>query len=584
MRMLSNVLQYQTIMQDNVPPIMSVVNAPFIEVTSVNGMTGDVVINPVIDNFKSNYYYVKNSVVSYEGGLYLAKNTFTSGVSFNASDWSQVQAASDAPTVNSASIDWHSSSSGYKKVEIRNYNTALGSGILVFARDQTFIFESCDVSTSGFMAKAYEIGTNNNKDAINTGNRHIHIKAVHKQGKSDLDLYIALDAYTFFNVQAPGTIKILDSTKAEYDGVTANATIRYVPSYAPTEEIAAKNWTTYNSNTVKTPTDDTTAKWKTYGTSIHWYSTAGQLSGQPSTYGFLVNYVQSGDVYQMWHCQSGGPLYLRSGNASGWSGSWKRIAYQSEIPTNLVTATQDGIGKILTSGGTTFSPVVNSDTVNVGENTLTSEVEGIKGRLDSIETEPIPSSRISYLDDSPKVTRVYITTPLSNSIQTVTLKSGRQINIHAVNAGTGFILENAPSIDFVRIMVRAWMNVAVTGNYGVHGVTSDTTIWTYASGMTSEHTGSWSETHKVLVGYNYGDAIVAAGNKGLLGVNYTAIRMADRTFGLMGSVMCSGSGSNVNFNIECNAKDSNTVPALYLRGANDTNIVNSTGILEIYEN
>ena len=87
---VQDVPQIQTVLTDNVVNVSSIINAPFVEVTSVNGMTGDVQVEPIIEDFQSNHYYLKNTMINYNGQIYWAKNTFTSSASFNASDWNAV--------------------------------------------------------------------------------------------------------------------------------------------------------------------------------------------------------------------------------------------------------------------------------------------------------------------------------------------------------------------------------------------------------------------------------------------------------------------------------------------------------------
>lgn len=67
--------------------ISTVVDAPWVSVTSVNGMTGDVITEPIMENFQTNHYYPKNTIVNHNGMLYWAKNTFTSTNIFDADDW-----------------------------------------------------------------------------------------------------------------------------------------------------------------------------------------------------------------------------------------------------------------------------------------------------------------------------------------------------------------------------------------------------------------------------------------------------------------------------------------------------------------
>lgn len=82
--------------------------------------------------------------------------------------------------------------------------------------------------------------------------------------------------------------------------------------------------------------NDTTANWANLGSGYAWYSADGLLNDQPAQYGFLLNYVNGSDVFQIWNCQNSGPVYTRSGNASGWSGSWKKLIDSSSIGSQTV--------------------------------------------------------------------------------------------------------------------------------------------------------------------------------------------------------------------------------------------------------
>lgn len=89
---VSDVPQIQTILQDNISPITSVINNPFVEVTSVNGMTGDVITEAEIFSFIPHKFYKQNTLISYDGNLYWAKQDFTSGNSFVRSNWNLIEA------------------------------------------------------------------------------------------------------------------------------------------------------------------------------------------------------------------------------------------------------------------------------------------------------------------------------------------------------------------------------------------------------------------------------------------------------------------------------------------------------------
>ena len=82
--------------------------------------------------------------------------------------------------------------------------------------------------------------------------------------------------------------------------------------------------------------NDTTANWANLGSGYAWYSAGGLLNDQPAPYGFLLNYVNGSDVFQIWNTQGNGPMYTRSGNASGWGRSWTKLIDSSIIGSQTV--------------------------------------------------------------------------------------------------------------------------------------------------------------------------------------------------------------------------------------------------------
>jgi len=116
------------------------------------------------------------------------------------------------------------------------------------------------------------------------------------------------------------------------------------PAYTAGEVRARPNTWTPNlqavaflgENPVKTTADDTTSRWANLGSGYAWYSAGGLLNDQPAQYGFLLNYVNGSDVFQIWNTQSNGPMYMRSGNASGWGRSWTKLIDSSSIGSQTV--------------------------------------------------------------------------------------------------------------------------------------------------------------------------------------------------------------------------------------------------------
>lgn len=104
---VQEVPQIQTTVTENGPEVVSIVNAPFVQVTSVNGKTGDVTVDAKVEQFKTNKQYSEGSLCVNSGSLYIAKRNFTSGTSFNSNDWIQVQGGGGGGA--SVQSDWKAS-------------------------------------------------------------------------------------------------------------------------------------------------------------------------------------------------------------------------------------------------------------------------------------------------------------------------------------------------------------------------------------------------------------------------------------------------------------------------------------------
>lgn len=102
---VADVPQIQTTITEDHIALTSIINAPFVEVTSVNGQTGDVFITIQAGEFEANKQYPKGALIVRDGKLYIANQAFTSGETYNPADWTEIQAT----TVQS---DWTETDSG----------------------------------------------------------------------------------------------------------------------------------------------------------------------------------------------------------------------------------------------------------------------------------------------------------------------------------------------------------------------------------------------------------------------------------------------------------------------------------------
>lgn len=112
---MANYPQIVTEIGDFGVDITTQIDAPWVDVTSVNGMTGDVVVDSQVNEFETNHYYKENSLVIYQGQLYYAKQDFTSGASFDANDWNTANFAQEQ-------ADW-AENDNTKKSYIKNKPT-----------------------------------------------------------------------------------------------------------------------------------------------------------------------------------------------------------------------------------------------------------------------------------------------------------------------------------------------------------------------------------------------------------------------------------------------------------------------------
>lgn len=107
------------------------------------------------------------------------------------------------------------------------------------------------------------------------------------------------------------------------------------------------------------PAKDTPAAWITLlgGTSgkgyfITYINVANSFTNQPNQYGWLETIFKGNGIYQRWTTHTGGPVYYRAGNQTGWSptsGAFKQIF--DTVHNNITMQTTDpGEGATLAAG------------------------------------------------------------------------------------------------------------------------------------------------------------------------------------------------------------------------------------------
>ena len=238
--------------------ISTVVDAPWVSVTSVNGMTGDVFVEPVVKGFQANHYYQKDTVITYNGELYSAKANFTSGSSFNSANWdllsSQVQS------------DWSVSDSS-SKAFIKNKPT-IGNATLTIQKNgsnvQTFTANATSNKTANIIVptKTSDITNDSNfpVDAsyVHTDNNYT---TTEKNKLAGIASGAEVNQNAFSNVKVGSTTVAADA-KTDTLEFVAGTNVTLTPDATNDKVTIAATDTTYSagtniditSNTIKTKT------------------------------------------------------------------------------------------------------------------------------------------------------------------------------------------------------------------------------------------------------------------------------------------------------------------------------------------
>lgn len=132
-----------------------------------------------------------------------------------------------------------------------------------------------------------------------------------------------------------------DMLKSVYDATGAIAKGGGIADY-----IKTNGFTFLGINPISSTSDDTTTNWASLGTGYAWYDTTGLLINQPSHWGFVINYKHGGDIFQIWKTQDSGPMYYRCGNAGGWRKPWTKILDATDLIVSNTQPSGQAVGGI----------------------------------------------------------------------------------------------------------------------------------------------------------------------------------------------------------------------------------------------
>lgn len=132
-----------------------------------------------------------------------------------------------------------------------------------------------------------------------------------------------------------------DMLKSVYDATGAIANGGGIINYMKTN-----GFTFLGVNPISSTSDDTTANWAALGTGYARYDTTGLLINQPSRWSFVINFNYDGDIFQIWNTQDRGPMYYRCGNVNGWGKSWTKILDATDLIVSNTQPSGQAVGGI----------------------------------------------------------------------------------------------------------------------------------------------------------------------------------------------------------------------------------------------
>lgn len=167
-----------------------------------------------------------------------------------------------------------------------------------------------------------------------------------------------------------------DAAKQEAKDYAAPKTHASQHASGGSDPLTLANIAFLGDNPIASTANDTTSNWVALGSGYAFYTSAGQLTDQPSAWGILVSFICGSDIFQIWKTQNNGPVYTRSGNASGWGQTWAKVYDTLNKPT------ASDIGAAASSHNHSASEITSGtlpvDRGGTGQTTVTPAV-GTKG-------------------------------------------------------------------------------------------------------------------------------------------------------------------------------------------------------------
>ena len=585
--------------------ISTVVDAPWVSVTSVNGMTGDVITEPIMENFQTNHYYPKNTIVNHNGMLYWAKNTFTSTNVFNVDDWNILDVdSSKVLTGQLQKTSFRRSVVALCEVSTTN-NTSLNSytsGRLAFHRYNGL---SGSVEINVQAENAYGTAYYFNFDYYSNLNL--------LDGTADIETAVGFRPCTFkYNNVWYGGIEVFIGN-AEFANVTFDGAgnfnifgLDYYSVAHGTTEASILNQEVYDSLNY---TQWTLARSDFYADAFFANSgklkkTGGYVSTLPSKTGTLAQTSDIGNA-TLTIQRNGTNVDTFTANASA------NKTINIAVPTTVLELSDSANYATTAALASKQDTLIAGDHIDITSNTIsavnyvhseqpiaTSEVTPVvtssmisSGAITAqkLGSGSVTYDKVNWSSMKPVWSTFVFSSDAGMAEQNIvrTTKLGTQLTFRVQNGGTSlYIYSGGETIEFVRQMWASSFAMN-TESYGVNGVASGSTVWTCVTGGSSDGTyfNASTRTSVVASGVNFTDlAGTIGGSKTFTKADLTLIRNpGTNTWFMSGKMHSAGSVAFVDFQSEMYSMGSGIIPTTYQRGTDESSVTSVRQVIEVLE-
>lgn len=161
---------------------------------------------------------------------------------------------------------------------------------------------------------------------------------------SDADIKFFTNAQNGANSATVTNIDVNGNFSGNAANVTGTVAIANGGTGATSRTVAYDNLAYLGSNITGGTSNDTREFWQNKGNGYAYFSTNGQVVGQPGQWGFIINHVIWSEVHQEWFMQGKGHYYRVANGSTTTMPEWTRILDEACMLAKNVTGTTNGNG------------------------------------------------------------------------------------------------------------------------------------------------------------------------------------------------------------------------------------------------